>query len=141
LVRGETPGAESSPARGTRNPDTEVRPGKGRRRFSAAYKLKIVEAAERCRGKGEIGELLRREGLYSSHLTKWRQEALSGLTARQRGRKPVSVEQRRMVQLERENARLKHRLEQAEAIIAVQKKLSTLLGIALPTAATNDSYE
>ena len=82
----------------------------------------------------EIGALLRREGLYSSHLSKWRRQreegVLAGLTPKKRGRKPrkVSAEARRVVELEREVARLRKKLAQAETIIEVQKKLSQLLG-------------
>lgn len=133
LGRGETPGADSSPApRRGEVRETEVSARPRRRQFSAEYKLKIVEAAGRCHGKGEVGALLRREGLYSSHLATWRREAMAGLVQRKRGRKPESIERRRIEQLERENARLKRRLEQAEAIIEVQKKLSAVLGITTP---------
>jgi len=141
LGRGEAPGAgpPSSPRRGMVD-ETEVSAKPRRRRFSPEYKLKIVEAAEQCRGKGEVGALLRREGLYSSHLVSWRREALAGLQERKRGRKPEPAERRRIAQLERENARLKLRLEQAEAIIEVQKKLSALLGITTsnPQRSEND---
>jgi transposase-like protein len=107
-------------------PDTEVRPRTTRRRFSAAYKRKIVEEAAQC-GHGEIGALLRREGLYSSYLTKWRAEYETGtLSNKARGPRanPNIAEVKR---LERENARLQRKLEQAEAIIEAQKKLARLL--------------
>lgn len=133
LGRAETPGADSSATpRGGEVRESEVSARPRRRQFSAEYKLKIVEAAGRCRGRGEVGALLRREGLYSSHLAAWRREALAGLVQRKRGHKPESTERRRIEQLERENARLKRRLEQAEAIIDVQKKLSAVLGITTP---------
>ena len=140
LGRGEAPGAgaAAAPPRGEVR-ETEVGARPRRRHFSAEYKLKIVEAAERCRGRGEIGALLRREGLYSSHLTTWRREALAGLQERRRGRKPASAERRRIEQLERENARLKRCLEQAGTIIEVQKKVSSLLGITLPTVDEGES--
>ena len=115
-------------------PDPEVTEKAKRRRYSASYKLRIVQAADACSKPGEIGALLRREGLYSSLLSKWRQQrdasALAGLS-KKRGRKPrpQSAEARRVAQLERENARLKHELYKAETIIDVQKKLSRLLGI------------
>ena len=105
-----------------------------RRRFTAKYKLGILEEAERCTEPGEIGALLRREGLYSSHLSKWRQQreagVLAALTPKKRGRKPrpVDPQARRVAELERENARLRDKLEKAETIIEVQKKLSQLLG-------------
>jgi len=138
--RGEAPGAgaPASPRRGMIG-ETEVSAKPRRRRFSPEYKLRIVEAAERCHGKGEIGALLRREGLYSSHLVAWRREALAGLQERKRGRKPEPAERRRIVQLERENARLKRRLEQAEAIIEVQKKVSALLGLTAPSPSPGEN--
>jgi transposase len=109
-----------------KHPDTEVRPGTVRRRFTAAYKRKIVEAAAEC-AHGEIGALLRREGLYSSYLTKWRTEYEAGtLSNKARGPRanPNAADVKR---LERENARLQRKLEQAEAIIDAQKKLARLL--------------
>ena len=119
--------------RSASDPDPEV-PAKARRRtFTAKYKLEILEEADGCSKPGEIGSLLRREGLYSSHLSKWRDQreagALAGLTPKKRGRKrrPVDPQARRVAELERENSRLRHKLEQAETIIEVQKKLSLLL--------------
>jgi len=115
-------------------PDPEVPEKAKRRRFKAAYKLEILEAADACSQPGEIGALLRREGLYSSHLSKWRQQrdagALEGLRPRKRGRKPrpIDPQAKRITQLERENERLRHKLEQAQVIIDVQKKLSRILG-------------
>jgi transposase-like protein len=113
-----------------------------RRRFEAAYKLRILAEAERCIAPGQLGELLRREGLYSSHLTSWRKQhdagALEALAPKQRGRKPkrkdpLALERER---LERENRRLTERLRQAETIIEVQKKVSEMLGIS--TASQTD---
>ena len=115
-------------------PDPEVPEKARRRRFKAAYKLEILQAADGCSEPGEIGALLRREGLYSSHLSKWRRQrdtgALEGLRPRKRGRKPrpVDPQAKRITQLERENERLQRKLEQAEIIIDVQKKLSRILG-------------
>jgi len=114
-------------------PDPEVPEKARRRRFSGRYKLEILQAADACSEPGEIGALLRREGLYSSHLSKWRQlrdaGALEGLQPRKRGRKarPVDPQAKRIAQLERENERLLRKLEQAEMIIDVQKKLSRIL--------------
>ena len=124
----------SRPTRSASDPDPEVPAKARRRRFTAKYKLGILEEAERCTEPGEIGALLRREGLYSSHLSKWRQQreagALAALTPKKRGRKPrpVDPQARRVAELERENARLRDKLEKAETIIEVQKKLSQLLG-------------
>ena len=106
-----------------------------RRRFSATYKLEILQEADACSEPGEIGALLRREGLYSSHLSKWRQQreegALEGLKPKKRGRKarPRNPLTRRVAELERDNERLRRKLEQAETIIEVQKKLSRILGM------------
>jgi transposase len=109
-----------------KHPSSEVQAQVQRRRFTAAYKRQLVEEAAQCR-YGELGALLRREGLYSSYLAKWREEYASGtLSDKPRGPRhnPDGAEVRR---LERENARLKHKLEQAEAIIEAQKKLARLL--------------
>ena len=117
-------------------PDPEVVAKATRRKFTAEYKLSVLEQADQASGSGEIGALLRREGLYSSHLVEWRRLRESGaLTAlsRKRGRKPASdplAEENR--QLKAEVGRLEKKLQQAEIIIDVQKKLSALLGIALP---------
>jgi transposase-like protein len=117
-------------------PDPEVRALAKRRQFSAAYKLSVLEEVDRCTNPGAIGALLRREGLYSSHLTTWRREREAGALealGRRRGRKArLTPEQRRIAALEARNARLERELEQARTIIGVQKKLCTLLG--LPTA-------
>ncbi len=124
-------------------PDPEVTERATRRRFTAEYKLRILREVDACRVHGELGALLRREGLYSSHLTTWRRQrdemAKAGLTARKRGPKAKAVDPR-LKQLERENARLKRRLEKAETIIEFQKKVSELLGISLksPDSDGND---
>ena len=136
---GETEGARratgDSPAGAWPSvPDPGVDETPKRRRFSAEYKLRILGQADCCKLPGELGKLLRREGLYSSHLTEWRRQrdriAEAGLKVRKRGPKAKAVDPR-IKQLEHENARLKRRLEQAETIIDFQKKLSTLLGIPL----------
>lgn len=122
--------------------DPEVRAVAKRRQFSAAYKLALLEEADRANSPGAIGALLRREGLYSSHLTTWRREREVGALAalgRRRGRKAkLSPEQRRIADLQGRCARLAHELEQARTIIDVQKKLCTLLGI--PTAAPEQNF-
>lgn len=122
-------------------PDPEVRAVAKRRQFTAAYKLSVVEEADRCSSPGSIGALLRREGLYSSHLTVWRREreagALVALGAR-RGRKAkLTAEQRRIVELQSRCAQLERELSQAHTIVEVQKKLCTLLG--LPTASAEST--
>jgi transposase len=116
-------------------PDPEVTPKAKRRTFSAEFKLRILDEAAACTRPGERGALLRREGLYSSHLTHWRRELragiLAGLKPKKRGRPadPLAAEN---AALRRENARLQTKLERAETIIAVQKKLSDLLSLPTP---------
>jgi len=123
-------------------PDPEVSSASGRRRFSAAYKARIVRKADACTESGEVGALLRREGLYSSHLTKWRREyrmgAEAALTDDKRGRKatknPLEPEVKKLrCELERAEKKLK----QAEMIIEFQKNLCEILGIS-PTSISND---
>jgi len=117
--------------------DSEVLEKASRRRFTAQYKLSILDQADRCQESGQIGALLRREGLYSSHLTTWRRQresgALKALGPRKRGPKPKvrDTQAQRVAELERDNERLHRRLAQAETIIEVQKKVSSLLGITL----------
>ena len=111
--------------------DTEVVPRARRRSFPAAYKCRILQEVDRCTQSGQIGALLRREGLYSSHLSKWRQQREQGeLGASNRGPSPADPALKEGERLRRENERLRKRLEQAETIIEVQKKLSNLLGLA-----------
>lgn len=116
----------------TRPPETEVRPQ--RRQLTAAYKLKILAEADAAPDPAAVGALLRREGLYHSALTRWRAERDRGLQAaleaQKPGRKP-SAKDPAMARLERENRRLQAKLERAEKIIEIQKKLSEMLGIAL----------
>jgi len=126
-------------------PDPQVSDHPTRRRFSAAYKLEIVREADRCTEYGQLGALLRREGLYHSHLDQWRklrdQGALDGLTSQKRGPKPKaqSTFALEMKQLQRENARLQKKLAKAEAIIDFQKKVHDLLGIPLRQMEEDDS--
>src|SRR5437868_2247130 len=118
-------------------PEVEVTAKAKRRRFSAAEKIRILREADGCTKAGELGALLRREGLYSSHLSAWRQARqrgeLAGLTAKQRGPKAKAIDprDRRLAELERENHRLQARLERAEGLIELQKKAATLLGLPL----------
>jgi transposase-like protein len=115
-------------------PDPEVVPKAKRRKFSAGYKQGILEEADNCTEPGQTGALLRREGLYSSHLSTWRRQRDQGLVQalgpKKRGRKRKDELEREVDRLRRENERLQARLEQAETIIEVQKKLSRLLGLA-----------
>ena len=119
-------------------PDPQVVPKAERRQFSAEYKLRILDEADRCTEHGQIGALLRREGLYSSHLTTWRRQRDQGTLGQKRGRKPdpQAVEIKR---LQRENEQLRARLERAEHIIDVQKKLAQLLGTSPDETSSNES--
>ena len=113
-------------------PDPEVVATARRRQFTSGDKRRILEAADRCTQLGEIGALLRKEGIYSSHLSTWRKQR----AADERGRKadPAQAEDRRVLHLTQDNDRLRRKLAQANAIIDVQKKLCALLG--LPTDET-----
>jgi transposase-like protein len=116
-------------------PDPEVPEKKPRRKFTAKYKLRILAEADACSQPGQLGALLRREGLYSSNLTTWRKQKAQGIlqamSPKKRGRKrkqknPLA---KQVAQLEKENRRLQDKLKKAEAIIEVQKKISEILGI------------
>jgi len=115
----------------TVHPDPEVRPKAQRRQYTAEYKQRILDEANACTTPAQRGALLRREGLYSSHLTTWRQQRaqgiLDGLAPKKRGVKsdPLALEN---AQLRDEIKRLEQQLQRAETIIEVQKKLSQLLG-------------
>jgi transposase-like protein len=110
-------------------PDPEVPEKTVRRKFTAAYKLRILKEADSCTGQGQIGALLRREGLYSSSLTSWRRQVAQGLIPKKRGPAAQKADPhvRRVAELERENEKLTHKLKQAELIIDVQKKVAELL--------------
>ena len=114
-------------------PHPEVEPKAVRRRFSAQYKRSILEQADRCTHLGDVGALLRREGLYSSHLSNWRRQRDEGLVPRKRGRKvdPATADRRVIAKLARENERLQRQLKKAHTIIEVQKKLSEILGLSM----------
>lgn len=120
-------------------PDLEVPPKAQRRHFTAEYKRRIVEVADAATEPGSVGALLRREGLYSSHLAAWRRQyregALAGSKSKKRGKKASAATkaERKVKALERENARLRRQLEQARTVIDVQKKVSELMGIPLET--------
>ena len=120
-------------------PDLEVIPKAERRRFTAEYKQRILAEADACTQRGAIGALLRREGLYRSHLDKWREQrragALQALAPQKRGPKP-DPQAAEIARLRRENERLQQRLQRAETVIEVQKKLAALLG--LPTSESDE---
>jgi transposase len=129
------PGARLEPL-----PDPEVPARPGRRQFSATYKQRILREADAC-PVGELGALLRREGLYSSHLVAWRRQRargeLAALAPRRRGRPAPAPEAQELARLRRENERLARQLAAAETVIEVQRKVSALLGLtpAVPPAA------
>lgn len=124
------------PKRPAEVPDPEVEAKATRRRFTAEFKLRILREADTCSMPGDIGALLRREGLYSSLLTSWRRERergeLEGLTPKKRGAKPTrNPRDAEIERLKRENAKLEERLRIAELICAAQKKVAQILGITL----------
>ena len=145
LERGEPPRSGGEPNGGASNlaadspaPDPEVSAKPKRRRFTAAYKARIVEEAQRCTESGQVGALLRREGLYSSALTQWRRQyqagALGALKDDKRGRKRTrDAREKELERLRRENERLNNKLRQAELIIEIQKKVAAMLGNPIET--------
>jgi transposase-like protein len=118
-------------------PDPEVVAKPTRRQFSAAYRLRILEQADRCTEPGEVGRLLRREGLYSSHLSAWRRArregSLQGLAPKKRGAKPKesNPQDARVRALEAQVAKLEKELAKAHTILEVQGKVAGLLGFRL----------
>ena len=135
MIDGQQPGS----------PDPEVTPRKAKRRiFSASYKKKILAEVEAASGTGGIGEILRREGIYSSTLTSWRKErdaAMEGVFSKKRGpepkRNPFSAENEK---LRRQNQRLQEELRKAAIIIDVQKKVAMLLGRPLPPVPDSEKF-
>ena len=124
----------SAPERTQKGPEIEVAAKAARRRFTVDYKRTIVREADACKTSGAIGALLRREGLYSSHLTTWRaareRGELAGPTPKKRGpaTRGVDARDKRIAELERETTRWRIRAERAEALIEVQKNIAALLG-------------
>jgi transposase-like protein len=124
-------------------PDPEVSARPTRRQFTATYKARIVEEAQRCSGPGQVGALLRREGLYSSALTLWRRQyqsgALQGLKDDKRGRKRTrDARDQELDRLRHEVDRLNKKLHQAELIIDIQKKVAAILGNPIETPSNNE---
>ena len=116
------------------SPDPEVPATVQRRQFTAEYRRRILKEADACKKHGELGALLRREGLYSSHVANWRRQREHGelVTGRARKRGPVAKPvDPRVKQLEVENRRLQRKLARAETIITLQKKVAEILGIPL----------
>jgi len=132
----------ASEGNGSQPPDPEVEPKAKRRQFSAAYKARILQEVDRS--PGQTGAILRREGLYSSHLTSWRRQRRTGTLkalGKKRGPKGKSQEQREVEKLRRENARLQRELEKAQILINAQKKLAEILGVDLPKISENGDDE
>jgi len=108
-------------------PDPEVPPRARRRSFTAEYRTAVLREADACKQPGEVGALLRREGLYSSHLSEWRKQRDQGMLNTKRGRRPTSRAEAEVARLSRENDRLQRELRVARTVIEVQGKVSALL--------------
>jgi transposase len=114
--------------------DVQVAAKPQRRSFTAEYKRRILKEADACTTPGAVGALLRREGLYSSHLVEWRRARargeLAALTPKKRGRNPTPVDprDRKIAELERQLGHMTGRAERAEALVEAQKNLAALLG-------------
>jgi transposase-like protein len=136
VLNGHVTTAETGPT--PTPPDPEVLARARRRQFTGSYKVRILEEADACSAPGQLGALLRREGLYSSHLVDWRRQRVAGtlaaLTPRRRGRPAGSGPAAELIRLRHENEQLTRRLATAETIIEIQKKVSTLLGVTPPSA-------
>jgi len=141
-VPGPVGGEGASGAVAGSSSDVEVVPRAGRRKYTQTYKQRILLEADACLASGEVGALLRREGLYHATLSKWRKQRAEGRldSAARPGRKPAlkGAETDEVLSLRRELARIKRKLHQAEQIIAIQKKVSELLKIALPETPFDD---
>jgi transposase-like protein len=122
-------------------PNTEVVVKAKRKRFTAVEKLRILREVDTCQGSGEVGALLRREGIYSSYLTTWRRQRergeLDGLSPHKRGPKP-NPEAIELAKLRREHERLQERMRRAELIIDVQKKVARMLGETIESPELDD---
>ena len=125
--------------------EVEVSAKPKRRKFTAEYKRQLLEEIDRCTEPGQVGAILRREGLYSSHLVEWRRARRefgnAGLVPKQRGPKQTAVDERdrKIAELERQNAKLTVRAKKAEALLELQKKVSELLGIDLADSSEENS--
>jgi len=127
LARGNATPPNSALCDGTPDPEVRVR----RRRYrTREYKLSILKQADKLRGKnGTLGELLRKEGLYTATLSQWRKQRDEGLLGQVRGRKPKSEEVIQVERLEKENRKLKEKIGQYQLVIEAQKKISEILGV------------
>jgi len=139
VSRSETERVGAEDTAGGRRPGSAPDPAvriRSRRTFSAEYKARVLRELDACSGDGDVGALLRREGLYSSHVVQWKRQRAEdeqrALAPRKRGPKGKSAEARRIEQLERDKAKLEDELRKASIIIEYQKKVHALLGIPLP---------
>src|SRR5258708_36480287 len=132
----------AAPAARPTPPNPEVLERARRRQFSASYKLRILEEADQRVAPGQLGSLLRREGLYSSHLAQWRRHraegTLAALAPRRRGQRASAIDPSEVTRLRQDNERLARRPATSETIIEAQKQASTLFGLTLPNA-SNDA--
>ena len=128
----------SDPDHNTNNGDARPR----RRRFSDAYKLRILEEADRCTEPGQLGLLLRREGLYSSHLSVWRRWRRRARPEHPESRKPPTESQLKheLARVQRENTRLQLKLEHAEKLLTLQKKLADMMEATEPADTSEGSW-
>lgn len=137
VTNGVVDAVPSNPGSWPTPPDPEVPERARRRQFTAAYKLQILEEADGCTAAGQMGTLLRREGLYSSHLVDWRRQraqgTLAALAPHRRGRPAAPAYQADLIQLRHANERLTRQLATAEAIVEIQKKVSALLALTQPS--------
>lgn len=129
MTKPTQPSSKQNGRKPNRQPDPEVEPRASRRQFSAAYKRRIVAEAEACTQPGDIGALLRREGLYSSHLSNWRRQIAAGTLGQQRRGRPAEPLAAENAQLREENDRLRRELEKTQLIVEAQKKLAQVLNL------------
>lgn len=154
MTKDQRPSGSTNGDRRPKAPDPEVAEKAKRRRHSAQYKLRILTEIDACTEPGEAGQILRREGLYRSHIAKWRRErregSLAGLTPKKRGprHRPTTPESSRVNELEKENRRLqreKERLEaklrRADLMLDLQKKVSELFNIPLEQPPSDEDEE
>jgi transposase-like protein len=135
--------SESTDETGVSVNGNEVVRRAGKRQFSDAYRIRIVEEADRCTKPGEIAALLRREGLYSSCLSRFRKQYAAGVLtgggpARRKADRVEDEHLKRILELERENRKIRRSLSQAEVMLDIQKKVSDLMGISLPGSDETD---
>lgn len=142
---GQAVTSSTSPVAPSRAPqDVEVVPRRTRRRFGAKFKREILKKLDACHGDGDVGKVLRQNGLYSSYVTAWRREVgeleLAALEPRQRGpKKKLTEAEREVIALRRESLQWRARAERAELLVEIQKKVSLLLNIPLPSTESGKS--